>query len=166
MTFPDLAAGDAVFLDANILIYHCTLDPQHGPACTNLLDRIGRGELTGFTSTHLLTEVAHRLMTLEAARLLGKPQGSMAKFLKGHLAEIQRLTGFHQAIQDLCAGNLNLLMIPTRLIPLMTGLSRQIGLLSNDALTVAVMQANGLTKIASNDPDFDRVPGLTRYAPA
>jgi predicted nucleic acid-binding protein len=30
---------------------------------------------------------------------------------------------------------------------------------------VAVMQANGLTKLASNDADFDRVPGITRYAP-
>jgi predicted nucleic acid-binding protein len=33
-------------------------------------------------------------------------------------------------------------------------------------LIVAVMQAHGLTKIASNDTDFDRVPGLMRYAPA
>jgi predicted nucleic acid-binding protein len=30
---------------------------------------------------------------------------------------------------------------------------------------VAVMQANRLTNLASNDADFDRVPGLTRYAP-
>jgi predicted nucleic acid-binding protein len=33
-------------------------------------------------------------------------------------------------------------------------------------LIVAIMQANGLTKLASNDTNFDRVPGLTRYAPA
>jgi predicted nucleic acid-binding protein len=44
-------------------------------------------------------------------------------------------------------------------------LSQQLGLLTNDALIVALMQANGLTKIASHDADFDRVPGLTRYAP-
>jgi predicted nucleic acid-binding protein len=31
---------------------------------------------------------------------------------------------------------------------------------------VAIMQAHGLDKIASNDADFDRVPGITRYAPA
>jgi hypothetical protein len=28
------------------------------------------------------------------------------------------------------------------------------------------MRANGLTKLASNDADFDRVPGITRYATA
>jgi predicted nucleic acid-binding protein len=37
--------------------------------------------------------------------------------------------------------------------------------LTGDALAVAVTPANGLTKLASNDADFDRVPGLTRYAP-
>ncbi len=51
-------------------------------------------------------------MALEAARLLGKPQGSMAKVLKKHHAKIQRLTGFRQAIEDLCASNLTILTIP------------------------------------------------------
>jgi predicted nucleic acid-binding protein len=44
-------------------------------------------------------------------------------------------------------------------------LSRQLGLLVNDALLVAQMNQQGLTNLASNDSDFDRVPGLTRYAP-
>ena len=45
-------------------------------------------------------------------------------------------------------------------------LSCQHGLLSNDALVVSVMRDRGLSALASHDPDFDRVPGLTRYAPA
>jgi predicted nucleic acid-binding protein len=32
-------------------------------------------------------------------------------------------------------------------------------------LIVAVRQAHGLGKLASHDAAFDRVPGLTRYAP-
>jgi predicted nucleic acid-binding protein len=44
-------------------------------------------------------------------------------------------------------------------------LSRTYELLTGDALIVAVMQANGLTNLASLDPDFDRVPAITRYAP-
>ena len=44
-------------------------------------------------------------------------------------------------------------------------LCRQTGLLINDALVVALMQHHGLTRLASHDGDFDRVPGLTRYAP-
>jgi predicted nucleic acid-binding protein len=56
--------------------------------------------------------------------------------------------------------------IPPYLIPIAAGLNQQFGLLSNDALIVAVMQANGLTNLASNDADFDRVPGIIRYDPA
>jgi predicted nucleic acid-binding protein len=37
--------------------------------------------------------------------------------------------------------------------------------LTNDALIVVVMHDNGLTTLASLDADFDRVPGITRYAP-
>lgn len=44
-------------------------------------------------------------------------------------------------------------------------LCQQWGLLTNDAICVALLQAHGLSKIASSDSDFDRVPGLTRYAP-
>jgi predicted nucleic acid-binding protein len=43
--------------------------------------------------------------------------------------------------------------------------SQQFGLLSNDALLIALMQANGLTNLASNDVDFDDVAGITRYGP-
>jgi predicted nucleic acid-binding protein len=44
-------------------------------------------------------------------------------------------------------------------------LSRQYGLLTNDALVIALMQDQGLTYLASNDADFDRIPGIIRYAP-
>jgi predicted nucleic acid-binding protein len=71
MTFADLVANDSVFVDSNTLIYHCTIDPVFGAACTDLLDRIGRGQIAAFTSTHILLEVCHRLMALEAARRLG-----------------------------------------------------------------------------------------------
>jgi predicted nucleic acid-binding protein len=166
MTFADLVAGDSVFVDANTLIYHCSIDPVFGPACTDLLDRVGRGEVAAFTSTHILLEVCHRLMALEAARALRKPPGPMAKFLKGHLDEVRRLTGFRQAIDDLCVGQLRLLTITPAMVPTIAALCQQVGLLTNDAAVVAIMQSNGLTKIASGDADFDRVPGLTRYAPA
>jgi hypothetical protein len=37
---------------------------------------------------------------------------------------------------------------------------------TGDALIVAVMPGPGPTDLASNDDDFDRVPGITRYVPA
>jgi len=39
------------------------------------------------------------------------------------------------------------------------------GLLTNDALLIAVMQSLGLTDLASNDADLATVPGLTLWQP-
>ena len=75
------------------------------------------------------------------------------------------MTGFRQAIDDLCIGQLQILTITPAMVQATAALCQQIGMLTNDAAVVAIMQANGLTRIASNDPDFDRVPGITRYAP-
>ena len=83
MIFTDLAAGDAVFVDANTLIYHFTNHPKYGPACTTLVERIEQKEITGFTSSHCLADVAHRIMTIEA---MGRPVG-LAGFRLGRTAQ-------------------------------------------------------------------------------
>ena len=61
MIFPDLAGGDSVFVDANTLVYHFQPHPIFGPACTDLLERIEHLQLVGVTSTHVLSEMGHRL---------------------------------------------------------------------------------------------------------
>ena len=73
MTFTDIPAGASVFVDANTLVYHFVPEPGLGPACRDLLERFGRRELVGFTSAHVVSNVAHRMMTLEAmAALAGR----------------------------------------------------------------------------------------------
>jgi predicted nucleic acid-binding protein len=57
------------------------------------------------------------------------------------------------------------LAIQPDLVSAATKLCRQYSLLTNDSLILAVMQQHQLTHLASNDTDFDRVPGVTRYAP-
>lgn len=166
MTFADLVVGDVIFLDANTLVYHFTSDPLYGPACSRLLQRIENQEIQGLTSTHVLTEMAHRIMTIEAIGAFTWSVAGIARRLRQHPAQVQQLAGFHQAVERVLQSRIQVLTIPVPLVAAGTRLSRQTGLLSNDALIVAVMQANGLTKLASSDTDFDRMPGLTRYAPA
>jgi predicted nucleic acid-binding protein len=122
-------------------------------------------ELAGFTSLHLLGEVAHKLMTVEANALFGWPFAGMAGRLRRHPTEVQRLTAFRRAIEQISQSRVQVLAISMTVFLAATVISQQTGLLTNDALIVAVMQANGLTKLASHDPDFDRVPGLIRHAP-
>ena len=71
MTFANIPAGESVFLDANIFVYYFAPHPAFGPACDQLVQRIGNGALAGFTSTPLLSELAHRLMTFQASTLVG-----------------------------------------------------------------------------------------------
>ncbi len=166
MILADLAAGQSVFLDANVLVYHFAPDPVFGPHCAPLVQRIDSGELSGFTSTHVLTETAHRLMSIEASARFGWPFAGMARRLKNHAAEVQNLMAFRRALQSVVDSKIKVLSITPALVLAAAGISQQTGLLSNDALIVTVMQNHGLTNLASNDADFDRVPGLTRYAAA
>ena len=166
MTFSNIASGAAVFVDANTLTYHFEPHAILGPPCTDLLERIRQGHLAGFTSTHVLSEVAHRLMTLEAIKLFGWPFAGIAQRLNQHPSEVQKLTLFRQALEKISQGSLQVLTVSMTLLLDAANISQQTGVLHNDALIVAIMRHHGLTNLASNDTDFDRVPGLTRYAPA
>jgi predicted nucleic acid-binding protein len=165
MIFTDLPAGAAVFADANTLVYASSLHSQFGPPCTDLLERIERQELSGYTSTHVVSEAAHRLMTLEAITLFNWSQAGIGNRLRMHPTEVSKLTAFRLAIDKIVQSNLQILTVNPGLLSAAVALCQQIGLLINDALIVAVMQANSLINIASSDTDFDRVPGLTRYGP-
>jgi len=164
MIFTDLAAGDSIFLDANTLVYHFGPHRVFGPACNQLIQRIENQEVVGFTSTPVLSELAHRLMTFEASVLFAWPSKIVDR-LKQNPAALRQLSKFRHAVTKVPQLGIRILTIPASLVEAAAAISQQTGLLSNDALIVAVMQANGLTKLASHDADFDRVPGLTRYAP-
>jgi predicted nucleic acid-binding protein len=145
-------------------VYHFAADPVLGPSCSQLLARIANQDIQAFTSTHILSEVAHHLMTLEAANQFGWTS-KVVNRLKQQPTQIQKLTSFRASIEAVALLPIQVLTILPDWIAVAAGLSQQFGLLSNDALIVVVMQAHGLTKLASHDADFDRVPGLTRYAP-
>jgi predicted nucleic acid-binding protein len=154
MNFDDLVVPTDLFLDANIFIYHFTSDPKWGAACTRLQERIELRELRAFTATHVLGDVVHRLMTLEAMDL------------RQHHAEIPKLSVYQQSLVKIAQIGIQVLPVLELHIIQASHLSHSHQLLIGDAVIVAVMQANGLPCLASNDADFDRVPHISRYAPA
>jgi predicted nucleic acid-binding protein len=166
MIFSDIPLNTAVFVDANPFVYHFSLHPVLAPSCTQLLDQIARQQILGFTSADVLRDVAHRLMAFEASQVLGWTGTGITQRLRRHPAEIQKLTQFRQAVLQIPLFGIQVLSTTSALVEAATLVSQQYGLLSGDALIVPVMQYHGLTHLASHDADFDRVPGLTRYAPA
>jgi predicted nucleic acid-binding protein len=127
MIFADIPNGTDVFVDANIFVYACAPDPQFGPPSVQLLERIEHNELRGFTSTHILSDVAHRLMSLEAC----------AVFVGLSRELLNDSSGARPKSNNSAA----------------------------TTLVVALMNAHGLSQLASHDADFDRVPGITRFYP-
>ena len=91
MTFVDLVTGDEVFLDANTFVYHFAPDPAFQAPCADLLQRIANQDLVGYTSTAILSETAHRLMTIEARASLRWSQGKVVQRLKQNPAIVQSL---------------------------------------------------------------------------
>ncbi len=139
---------------------------MYGPSSTQLVKRIEQREVQGFTSTHVLTDVAHRLMTLEAIKVFGWPAAQIAVRLRRHRHEIPKLKVYLQAMAQIPDLGIRVLPINQPLVEAATLLAQQHELLTGDALIVAVMREHGLVHLASHDSDFDRVAGLTRYAPA
>ena len=165
MTFEDIPNGAAVMLDSNIFVYAFSKHPQLADACRELMDRTDRGEILGPTSIHGLSETAHRLMTLEACAAFGWPITGIAQRLRRHPQELQQLSAYRAAIEQILNSQVRILAPKPDDVLAAADVSRQHGLLSNDALIVAIMRANGLTNLASHDADFHRIPGFNQYTP-
>jgi predicted nucleic acid-binding protein len=165
MNFDDIPVGANIFIDANTFVYAFSKHDLSN-ACSELLDRVDENEIIGFTSTHILSETAHRLMTLEACARFGWPFAGIAQRLNKRPVELQQLSAHQDGIAEVLQSQVQVLSIPPQLVLTATAVSTRYGLLSNDALTVAIMEEQGLTAISSHDTDFDRVSWITRYAPA
>ena len=165
MTLDQVPAGSHVFVDSNILVYHFQPHPSFGPVCHRLLERIERQDIEGSTSTNLLGELAHRLMVIEAGTLPGWGGGKVLNRLKQQPSVVKQLTLFQTAVESVLQSKIQVLPIPPALVSTAATLSRQHGLLTTDAVILALMQAHRLTDLASHYAHFDGLPGITRYAP-
>ena len=140
MTFAGLVRGASFFVDANIFVFHFQPHTLFGSSCTSLLKRVELRELSGYTSTLVLGEVAHRLMTLEASARFGWPTKIVDR-LKQNPATVQQLVHFRPALQKIPQMGIQVLTIATPLVDAAAGLSQSTGLLTNDAMVVAVLRS-------------------------
>ncbi len=165
MTFLEIPRGESVFIDANVFVYAYAADPTLGPPCRDLVERVERKELEAYLSTSVFSEIAQRLMTLEACVAFGWPYAGIAQRLRRHPGDIGKLHRFRQALDEIIGIGVHVVPITQGDVLLAADLSLQHGLLSGDALIAAVMHSRRPTSLASTDSDFDRVPGIVRYGP-
>jgi predicted nucleic acid-binding protein len=160
----DVPNGSDILIDANVFIYGLTAKSAQ---CKALLERCSREEVTGATLFEVLHETTHKFMIAEAqAKGLFSGQSEKgARYLSKHPEHVKVLTDYWTNTVRLLA--LNIILLPIEEDIAKAGQSERVnaGLLTIDSIIVATMRGYGISKIATNDRQFEAVAGITVFSP-
>lgn len=163
MSLTEIAAGSAVFVDANIFIYHFAGQSED---CSSLLARVESGELRGFTGQISILEVAHRLMILEAIEQGFSVKPNPAARLARQPRLVRRLSKYYFSLLRIPKLGIEVLPLPQDFVTASQEFRQSHGLLVNDSLVPMHMHQAGLSVLASADEAFDQIPGIQRFHPS
>ncbi|MGH7823434.1 MAG: type II toxin-antitoxin system VapC family toxin [Candidatus Binatia bacterium] len=148
MTFGEIEEGSAVFVDANVFVYHFT---GVSAECTALLARCETTELRGSTSAVVLAEACHRLMMIEAVERKLVPAGNVARRLARRPAVVRQLATYEANVEAICQMGIEVAPLTAATVVQGLRLQKRYGLLTNDSLLVATMLREGIRVLASAD---------------
>ena len=157
--------GTHCFVDANVIAYFIVGLAPFAPQCETFFKRVEAGVISASSSAAMVSEATHKVMLTEAIEQHGLSHQGLAHRLQRKrdlittLAKHQRVSGFIHALA------LQVEPVTLDLVARAAVLSVQHRLLTNDAITVASMEKLGLTHLATNDDNFDTVPGFTVWKP-
>ena len=158
----DIASGGRLYIDANIFIYHFSYESDE---CGALLERCDRREINAYTGTHVLLEVAHRIMTIEAVDKGLVTPGNVPRKLRRRPELVSQLQGHSAAIRYILDMNIEILQIDAGILEASANLRARTGFLVNDSVSLAMMQRRRIPAIATNDRDFQRAAWLEVHIP-
>lgn len=161
----DTPTGTHCFVDANIFYYHLVNTPPLSDDCSDFLKRLERRDVIGSTSTVSIAEATHKVMLADAVSTHGLDRKGLVARLKRKPQLPAALSKHHAVISTVRSLNIQIELVTPDLLEIAAGLSTELCLLTNDALTIATMKKLGLTDLATNDDDFDRVEGITVWKP-
>ena len=161
----DLPAGTDCFIDTNVFVYHLTSRDAEGLACTDFLRRVASGDIRAAVSLPVLADVLHRVMLAEVRARYGVDRAGLVAWIQRHRDRLAGLTETLAACDQIERLPLHVLPLDVSLLRQAMGLSSAHGLLTSDAVIVALMQRHGLAHLVTNDDDFDAVSGLTVWKP-
>jgi predicted nucleic acid-binding protein len=162
MTFEAIEEGSAVFIDANVFIYHFV---GASPQCTALLARCESRQLRGATSALVAAEVCHRLMTIEAVQRKLVSPANVVRKLAARPDLARQLVTYEAAVESI--PSMGVEVSPLTEETLMHGLrlQRRYGLLTNDSLIVATMLRLGFRLLATADRRLTAVHEIETAGP-
>lgn len=165
MTFNGILPRTKLYIDANIFVYASNGTSGASRECRDLLQRCGKQEFEAFTGTHVLLEVAHRLMMIEAVDKGLVTPGNVPSKLKRRPELASQLNGHSDAIRFILNTGIEILQVNADILEISADLRAQTGFLVNDSISLAMMERSDIRDIATNDRDFQRVERLEVHLP-
>lgn len=161
-----LPLSSDIFIDANIYLYHILRRPKFFQPCHNFFAEIESGTYNGFTSTLVLNEVLHKLILAEATNTYGlRSEHDAANVLKQNPAKIRGLSQVWKAYSVIKDYPIIIISCDESVLDIAVDLSNKYGLLISDATHLAVIKSEGISNIATNDSDFQRLDEIDIYKP-
>jgi predicted nucleic acid-binding protein len=162
MVLTNLPDHATAFVDANIFVYHFTGVSRE---CQSFLERSERRLIHAATGVHILLEVLHRLMVIEAVSKGLVPASRSARQLKQHWNAIQQLNDYQRCVAEIRSLKVHVYPVTLKLIRNSAGMRTAHGLMTNDSVTAAMMFHHKITNLVTLDADLKRSLGLKLYEP-
>jgi predicted nucleic acid-binding protein len=162
MTLARIPNGEIVLIDANVFIYALL---NRSNECKKLLSRCSEKLISGIITTHVLAEIMHRLMMIEARENGWITAGNPAQQLGQKPERVKILYRYEQSIKNILAIGLRFEPVEKRDFITAMRIQREAGVLTNDALLAAVAERLRVQSIVSADYAFSRVRGIVLYSP-
>ena len=163
MKLEEIEAGQSVFIDANIFIYHFT---GMSVECKEFLKACTVKKFNAFTSLTVLAEVCHRLMAIEAVKLGLTQSKQPASYLQRNPAAVRKLSEYYEQMTNILGWGIGIVNAGENFIIKSQIYRHRFGLLTNDSLIPAHMEEAGTSNLASADKIFNAIGHITLYSPS
>src|SRR5574341_1128420 len=161
----DIPPGTHCFVDANIFYYHLVETAPLSEECSNFFERVEKQEVIASTSSVAVAEAVHKVMLAEAIARHNLDRTGLAHRLQRHRQLIATLKQHTKVTALIRALAIHVEPVTLTTLERAITISPSFQLLTNDALTVAVMEHLGLKDLTTNDENFDNVTDLTTWKP-
>ena len=159
----DEVLGGLVYVDTNVLYMYLRSDPSHLPVIRAFLSRVVRGEVKACVGAPVVDELFYRLLLARLKDHTGRNANDVlredpVRAVSEHGPLVTRVIR-----QVLHLPNVSVHGVEEADAYHMLDSIVEFSLLPRDALHLVIMRRLGITDVASDDADFDRVPGLNRH---
>lgn len=163
MSLAQIPEGEWVVIDTNILVY---ANQAQSPECVEFLRRCASGVLQGVVPLPMVAELVHALMLIEARENNWIERQNPSRALAERPDLVRRLARYEIQVREFFGIGLRIEpALATDVLEAMR-IQREAGLLTNDALLLAVARRLNCVSIASADKTIAAARGFTVYGPS